>query len=103
MIAALELRIALAQKRLFILNTTVPLALVLPIAVGGAPRVHAAVVFTLLVTFFGVFGQAIPLARDAERGLTARYLLAGVSPRGFLAERIIAHAALDFVQLTPAF
>lgn len=102
MIAVLEFRVALAQRRLFILNTIVPLALVLPIALGGAPRFHAAVVFTLLVTFFGVFGQAIPLARDAERGLTARFFLAGVSPRGFFGERIAAHALLDGVQLAPA-
>jgi hypothetical protein len=101
MIAALELRVALAQRRLFLLNTIVPLALVLPIGLGGAPRVHAAVVFTLIFTFFGVFGQAIPLARDAERGLTARYFLAGVSPHTFFAQRIAAHAAVDLMQLTP--
>lgn len=102
MIAALEIRVALAQRRLFVLNTIVPLALVLPIGLGGAPRVHAAVVFTLIFTFFGVFGQAIPLARDAERGLTARYLLAGIPPRAFFAQRIAAHSALDFIQLAPA-
>jgi hypothetical protein len=102
MIAALEIRVALAQRRLFMLNTMVPLGLVLPIGIGGAPRVHAAVVFTLIFTFFGVFGQAIPLARDAERGLTARYLLAGVSPHAFFAQRIAAHAALDLAQLAPA-
>lgn len=102
MIAALELRIAFAQRRLFMLNTVVPLALVLPIGIGGAPRVHAAVVFTLIFAFFGVFGQAIPLARDAERGLTARYVLAGISPHAFFAQRIAAHAALDLFQLAPA-
>lgn len=101
-IAALELRVAVAQRRLFVLNTVIPLALVGPIAIGGAPRVHAAVVFTLIIAFFGVFGQAIPLARDAERGLTARFLLAGVSPHTFVGQRIAAHAALDIVQLTPA-
>lgn len=102
MIAALELRVALAQRRLFILNTVVPLTLVLPIGIGGAPRVHAAVVFTLIFTFFGVFGQAIPLARDAERGLTTRYFLAGVSPHMLFVQRIAAHAALDLAQLAPA-
>ena len=101
MIAALELRVALAQRRLFLLNTVVPLALVLPVSLGGAPRIHAAVVFTLIFTFFGMFGQAIPLARDAERGLTARFLLAGVSPHTFLAQRVAAHAAVDLLQLTP--
>jgi hypothetical protein len=101
-IAALELRVTLAQRRLFILNTLVPLALVLPIGIGGAPRIHAAVVFTLIFTFFGVFGQAIPLARDAERGLVARYLLTGVSPYAYFTQRVAAHAAIDLVQLTPA-
>jgi ABC-2 type transport system permease protein len=101
-IAELEIRVALAQRRLFVLNTLVPLALVVPIGIGGAPRVHAAVVFTLIFAFFGVFGQAIPLARDAERGLTARFVLAGVSPHAFFAQRIAAHAGIDFIQLTPA-
>lgn len=102
MIAAFELRLALAQRRLFGLNMLVPLALVLPITLSAAPRAHAAVVFTMLFTFFGVFGQAIPLARDAERGLTARYFLAGMSSHAFFLQRIAAHAVIDLVQLVPA-
>lgn len=100
-LAGSELRLALAQRRLFILNTLVPLALVLPIALSAAPRAHAAVVFTMLFTFFGVFGQAIPLARDAERGLTGRYFLAGMSAHSFFVQRIAVHALIDFVQLAP--
>jgi hypothetical protein len=102
MIAVFEARLALAQRRLFVLNTLVPLALVLPIALGAAPRAHAAVVFTTLFTFFGVFGQAIPLARDAERGLTARYFLAGMSPSSYFLQRVAAHTLIDLIQLAPA-
>jgi ABC-2 type transport system permease protein len=98
----LELRGALANRRLFALNTIVPLAIVGPVAAGAAPPAHAAMVFTLLFTFFGTFGQAIPLARDAETGLIARLLLTGMPPRAFFLQRVAAHAIIDWVQLAPA-
>ena len=78
MIWSLEWRAALAARRLFALNTGVPFALVAAVALGGAPRVHAAMVYTLLIAFFGTFGGAIPLVRDAESGLFGRLVLAGV-------------------------
>jgi hypothetical protein len=101
-IFTLEIRAALADRRLFILNSVVPLAIVAPVAAGAAPPAHAAMVFTLLFTFFGTFGHAIPLARDAERGLCGRLLLAGVAPTAFFGQRIAAHASIDALQLAPA-
>lgn len=101
MIWQLEWRIALAARRLFLFNTLVPLLLVAPIAWSAAPRAHAAMVFTLLVAFFGTFGSAIPLVRDAESGLFGRVLLAGVPATRLLPQRVAANAALDALQLLP--
>lgn len=100
--AAIELRAALARRRVFALNLAVPLLLVLPIAFSGAPPHHAAAVYTVLFTLFGTFGSAIPLVRDAETGLFRRVALTGYPPRRLLVERILAHAALDLLQLVPA-
>lgn len=102
MIWSLEWRAALAARRLFTLNVVVPFALVAPVALGGAPRAHAAMVYALLITFFGTFGSAIPLVRDAESGLLGRIVLAGVAPARLLAGRVAAAAAIDLVQLLPS-
>jgi hypothetical protein len=99
---SLEWRIALAQRRLFAFNVLVPLLLVAPVALGGAPPQHAALVYTLLVTFFGIFGSAIPLARDAQSGLIERCALSGIPPRRWTVERSLASAGLDTLQLAPA-
>jgi hypothetical protein len=101
MIWLLEWRIALASRRLFAFNVVVPLLLAAPVALGGAPAAHAAIVYTLLFTFFGVFGAAIPLARDAHSGLLDRLLLAGCEPRSLFLMRISANATIDLVQLAP--
>ncbi|HUP52901.1 MAG TPA: ABC transporter permease [Longimicrobiales bacterium] len=98
----LEWRIALARRRLFVLNTVVPLLLVVPVATGAAPAVHAAAIYAVLFVIFSTFGSAIPLVRDAENGMTARMLLGGVSPSGYLLQRAAAGAALDGLQLIPA-
>lgn len=102
MIWSLEWRAALAARRLFTLNVVVPFALVAPVALGGAPRTHAAMVYALLIAFFGTFGGAIPLVRDAESGLLSRIVLAGVEPARLLAGRVAAAAAIDLVQLLPS-
>jgi hypothetical protein len=98
---SLEWRIARRARRLFAFNVLVPLALVTPIAWSAAPRAHAAMVYTLLVVFFGTFGSAIPLVRDAESGLFGRLVLAGVPERRLIMQRIAATAAIDALQLLP--
>jgi hypothetical protein len=98
----LEWRIALMRRRLFVLNTLVPLLLVVPVATGAAPAVHAAAVYAVLFAMFSTFGSAIPLVRDAERGITARVLRGGMSPSSYLLQRAAAGAALDALQLFPA-
>lgn len=93
---------ALRRRRLFLLNTLIPLAFVAGIALSPAPAVHSAAVFTVLFTLFGTFGSSIPLIRDGESGLLRRYILTGVHPGSFLFQHIFATAALDLVQLTPS-
>lgn len=102
MIPGLEWRIAIRSPRLFAFNVLVPLLLVVPIAFGGAPRQHAAMVYALLIVFFGTFGSAIPLVRDAESGLLARIARTGISRRALVLGRVAAGAGIDLIQLAPS-
>jgi len=98
----LEWRLAFRRRRLFVLNLAIPLALVLPLSLSGAPPFHAAAAYAVLFVLFGVFGSTIPLIRDGERGLLRRMLLAGAPESRILVERVMAGAILDFLQLLPA-
>ena len=103
LIWGLEWRVALTRRRLLFLNTVVPLVLVVPIATGAAPAVHAAAVYAVLFAIFSTFGSAIPLVRDGASGITTRVIRGGISPSSYLIQRSAAGAVLDLVQLTPAF
>ena len=94
--------VARRRKRLLVLNVVIPLTLVAPIAFSAAPSAHAAAVFTVLFVLFGTFGSSIPLIRDGESGLLARYALAGAHPGGLMLQRVLASAALDILELTPS-
>ncbi len=98
----LEWRLALRRRRLLLLNTAIPLLLVLPIAMSAAPAYHASAAYTVLFVLFGTFGSAIPLLRDGESGPLRRVILRGVSERALLAERILAGAVLDTLEILPA-
>jgi hypothetical protein len=100
--AGLEWRTALRRRRLLVLNIAVPLLLVLPVATAGAPAHHAAAVYSVLFVLFGTFGAAIPLLRDAERGVVRRLVLGGLPRRLLLVERAAAAAVVDAAQLAPA-
>jgi len=93
---------AIRRPRLFFMNVLIPLALVTPIALGAAPPQHAAAVYTVMFVLFGTFGSAIPLLRDAERGLIRRFSLTPVPPAAWLAGRSVAGALLDVAQLAPS-
>jgi hypothetical protein len=99
---ALEWKLALRRRRLFLLNLVIPLILVAPLALGGAPPFHAAAAYAVLFVLFGVFGSAIPMIREGEGGLLRRILLAGVPEARILGERVLAGTGLDFLQLLPA-
>lgn len=98
----LEWQRALARRRLLRLNVAVPLVLVAALVLGGAPAAHAALAYATLFVFFGTFGSAIPLVRDAETGLLGRLSFTGIHEGGFLVQRSLAGAALDAVQLLPS-
>ena len=99
---AMEWARARARKRLLLLNVVVPLTLVAAVSLGGAPAFHASVAYTTLFVFFGAFGSAIPLVRDAEVGWVARVALTGTAPHAFLLQRSLAAAILDVLQLLPS-
>lgn len=99
----LEWRIAFRRRRLLALNVAIPPLLVLPIAIADAPPHHAAAVYAVLFVLFGTFGSAIPLLREGDGGPLRRIVLAGACERRLLAERVLAGAAVDFLQLLPAF
>jgi hypothetical protein len=97
-----EWLLALRRRRLLALNAGIPLLLVAPIALAGAPAAHAAAAYSALFVLFGVFGSAIPLVRDGASGLLTRWHLAGMPPRELLASRIAAQTALDVLEALPA-
>lgn len=98
----LEVALTRRRPRLLVLNVGIPLLLVLPVALGGAPAFHAAAVYTVLFVLFGTFGAAIPLIRDGETGILRRMLLAGMAPRRLLLARVVGGALLDALQILPA-
>lgn len=99
---SVQWRLALTRKRVFILNFAVPLTLVLIVATGAVPPGAAAGVYVVIFTAFSMFGAAIPLKWEAQRGMGNRIVRAGVSPSSYLLQRAGAGAALDTLQLTPA-
>lgn len=99
---ALEWRQAARRRRVIVLSAGVPLLLILVVALGGAPAPHAALVYSVLFTFFGTFGAAIPWARDEERGLLHRLVLAGLPMPSIAGQRLAASALLDLLELVPA-
>lgn len=98
----LEWRQAARRTRVMVLSCAVPLLLVSAVSLGGAPPPHAALVYSVLFTFFGTFGAGIPWARDAERGLIHRLLLTGLNPWWAALQRWAASALLDLFQLMPS-
>ena len=98
----LEWRQAARRRRVMVLSMLVPLALVAAVAAGRAPAPHAALVFTVLFSFFGTFGAGVPWARDAERGLIHRLLLTGIGAPSLVVQRWAAGSLLDLLQLLPS-
>lgn len=99
---SLEWRQSLRRARVLGFSVGVPLILVLGVGLGGAPAPHAALVYTVLFTFFGTFGAAVPWARDAERGFLERVRLTGTNPASIVAQRLLSGALIDLIELTPS-
>ncbi len=98
----LEWRLTLRRRRLLILNTAIPLLLVIPISTGGAPAFHASAAYAVLFVLFGTFGSAIPLLREGEGGPLRRILLRGVSEPTLLWQRVLASTLVDCAEIVPA-
>ncbi len=99
---SLEWRAAVRRPRLFAWNVAVPTLLLAPVALSAAAAPHRAAVFAVFYAFFGAFGSAIPLIREASDGWIGEVLRTGYPARAWLAERLAAATALDLVQLAPA-
>lgn len=99
---ALEWRIALVRRRLLIWNFLVPLILLTPVAFSAAAAPHRAAVYAVFFAFFGTFGSAIPLIRDARSGWNEKLLLTGYGARRWTFERLLAGSTIDLVQLLPS-
>jgi len=98
----LEWRLAFRRRRLLFFNLAIPLLLILPIKLAGAPSFHASAAYAVLFVLFGTFGSAIPLLRDGDEGLLRRMFLTGFPEWAFLGQRIFAGTLLDLLQLLPA-
>lgn len=98
----LEWRVSRTRRRRLLWSVAVPVLLLAPVAASGAAAPHRAAAYGLFVVFFGLFGAAAPLVRDAERGWIERLLLTGYGPRPWLVERTASHAVQDLLQLLPA-
>src|SRR5438270_3711299 len=70
-----ELMVSAARPRALLLKTLVPLVLVLPLLLGHAPTVWAAMLFTVLLAMVGAVGSAVTIARARESGLLMRLAL----------------------------
>ncbi len=98
----LEWRVARSRPRRLMWSISVPVLLLVPVAASGAAAPHRATVYALFVVFFGLFGSAAPVIRDAKRGWIERVLLTGCGARAWLLQRTAAHAVQDLLQLVPA-
>lgn len=98
----LEWGIVRSRPRRLTWSVSVPVLLLVPVAMSGAAPAHRATVYALFVVFFGLFGAAAPVVRDAERGWVERVLLTGCGVRSWLLERTAAHSLQDLLQLAPA-
>lgn len=98
----LEWRVTLARRRRLAWSVLVPTGLLVPVAASGAAPAHRATAYALFVVFFGLFGAAAPVVRDAQSGWLERLLLTGYGARRWLLERTAAHAVQDLLQLAPA-
>ena len=97
-----EWRVGLRNRRLFFLNTVIPLAFVAPIILSNAPPIHVTAILVVLFALFSTFGSSIPLIRDQESGLLKRYVMTGLNPGRLVLERTVGFVAIDFLQLIPA-
>jgi len=89
------------RRRALVIKLAFPLLVAIPLVLGGAPPIYAAMGITLLAAIIGALGAAAVLSRERQSGLTLRYRTLPVNPGRLLIERLGTSAAIDFIQLTP--
>jgi len=98
----IEWRMALNDRRHFVLSALVPLAIAAAVATGVAAPRPAAALYVVVFLTFSILGAALPLRWDGERGIVRRVVRGGVPAGRYVILRAGAGATIDLVQLTPA-
>ena len=96
-----ELLVVAARRRPLALKVGIPLVLVLPLVLGGAPTFWAGMLLTVLVAMVGAVGTAVTLARARQSGLLVRLALVPRAGWRVVGGVVGAGAAVDFLQLLP--
>ena len=89
------------RRRALVIKLAFPLLVAIPLVLGGAPPIYAAMGITMLAAIIGALGSAAVLSRERQSGLSLRYRTLPVNPGRLLIERLATSAAIDFIQLTP--
>ena len=84
-----------AQRRLaLVIKLAFPLLVAIPLVLGNAPSIYAAMALTMLIAIVGAIGAGAVLSRE-------RYRTLPVTPGRLLIERLSTSAVIDFIQITP--
>lgn len=89
------------RRRALVIKLAFPLLVAIPLVLGGAPPIYAAMGITMLAAIIGALGSAAVLSRERQSGLSLRYRTLPVNPGRLLIERLGTSAAIDFIQLVP--
>ena len=89
------------RRRALVIKLVFPLLVAIPLVLGGAPPIYAAMGITMLAAIIGALGSAAVLSRERQSGLSLRYRTLPVNPGRLLIERLGTSAAIDFIQLLP--
>jgi hypothetical protein len=96
-----ELLVVAARRRSLALKVGIPLVLVLPLIVGGAPTFWAGMLLTVLTAMVGAVGTAVTLARARQSGLLVRLALVPRPGWRVVGGVVAAGALVDLIQLLP--
>lgn len=89
------------RRRALVIKLAFPLLVAIPLVLGGAPPIYAAMGITMLAAIIGALGSAAVLSRERQSGLSLRYRTLPVNPGRLLIERLGTSAGIDFIQLVP--
>src|SRR2546422_1652584 len=91
-----------AQRRLaLVIKLAFPLLVAIPLVLGNAPSIYAAMALTMLIAMVGAIGAGAVLSRERQSGLTLRYRTLPVTPGRLLIDRLSTSAFIDVLQVAP--